>query len=454
MEVLCDVLNLPQDVAAATFMSVATSTPELFVNIIGTFITKSDLGVGTIVGSSLFNSLGVASIGSLAAAKPIQLNWWPLTRDTIIYMFAVGLLITITYDNVIFWYEGLILFMVYFLYFTIMFNNHRIWKFIDKHWYNKKENNVEDKEYYGKEEVGSVHSRKVSTISPYGSYMEDVQRHSEKAFPKGSFVLDKHFQIKEDEVSNVSRKESTISPYGSYKEDTHHVHNNSKIDKNLGDMQIKDPEKDVDTSEDVDSLFNFPREAKFCRKCFWIYIMPIKLVLRFVIPDPKKHPKLFPITFIMCIIFIGLNSYLVSWMITLTGTVSGIPDAVLGFTFLAAGGCLPETISITIMSRRGEGSMGVSNSLGANTMNILMSLGLPWFLKTILMGTDSNAFIRIKSGSMEYIIMGLLVVAAVLYLTLYLNHFQLRKRGGVILLMIYSVFVTVSIAAEMLTTDC
>jgi Ca2+/Na+ antiporter len=58
-----------QDVAAATFMSVATSAPELFVNIIGTFVTESDIGIGTVVGSSLFNTLGVASLGGLAASK-------------------------------------------------------------------------------------------------------------------------------------------------------------------------------------------------------------------------------------------------------------------------------------------------------------------------------------------------------------------------------------------------
>lgn len=48
-------------------MSVATSCPELFTNVIGTFVTESDLGIGTIVGSSLFNGLGVAAIGGLAA---------------------------------------------------------------------------------------------------------------------------------------------------------------------------------------------------------------------------------------------------------------------------------------------------------------------------------------------------------------------------------------------------
>jgi len=64
-------LNLSEDVAGATFMAIATSSPELFINIIGTFITESDLGVGTIVGSAVFNILGVAACLGLAATKVI-----------------------------------------------------------------------------------------------------------------------------------------------------------------------------------------------------------------------------------------------------------------------------------------------------------------------------------------------------------------------------------------------
>ena len=63
-----------QDVAAATFMSIATSAPELFVNIIGTFLTKSDMGIGTIVGSSIFNTLGVASVAGLFARRVSSLT--------------------------------------------------------------------------------------------------------------------------------------------------------------------------------------------------------------------------------------------------------------------------------------------------------------------------------------------------------------------------------------------
>lgn len=55
--------------AAATFMAIATSAPEFFVNVVGTFITESDIGVGTVIGSAIFNTLGVAAVGGLAAAN-------------------------------------------------------------------------------------------------------------------------------------------------------------------------------------------------------------------------------------------------------------------------------------------------------------------------------------------------------------------------------------------------
>ena len=42
-----------------------TSAPEFFTNIMGTFVTKSDLGIGTIVGSAVFNIFGVISVCGL-----------------------------------------------------------------------------------------------------------------------------------------------------------------------------------------------------------------------------------------------------------------------------------------------------------------------------------------------------------------------------------------------------
>ncbi|KAJ8960847.1 hypothetical protein NQ318_020144 [Aromia moschata] len=396
VEVTCDIFHLTPDVAAATFMSVATSTPELFTNIIGTFITESDIGIGTIVGSSLYQALGVAAIGGLAAPYPLQLDWWPLTRDVCIYSIAVSLLVVITWDGKIFWYEALVLFVIYFVYFTVMFQNHRISKWVKSHF---QKDEVVDLQK-DKDGVEVKAEPRPSVISAYGSYVEEISKPGyDKEYDKA--IMEKH----EEEKREAQR-----------------------------------------------SVFKAP-EGGFKEKFFFYYSWPISVALRYTVPNPKLHPKMFPLTFLMCIIWIGTNSYMVSWMVTIIGSVFRIPDAVLGLSFLAAGSGLPESISMAIISRRGEGAFGVSNSLGANTMNILFSLGMPWFFKTISQGATNSSFIQIQSGSIEYTILALIGVVAILYATIYFNKFRLGKMAGVILLSTYLVCVVMAILSEMVFFD-
>lgn len=53
----------------------------------------------------------------------------------------------------------------------------------------------------------------------------------------------------------------------------------------------------------------------------------------------------------------------------------------MGLTFLAAGTSIPEAVSSVIVTKQGHGAMGISNSIGSNTFDILLCLGLPWFIK-------------------------------------------------------------------------
>jgi Ca2+/Na+ antiporter len=59
-------------------------------------------------------------------------------------------------------------------------------------------------------------------------------------------------------------------------------------------------------------------------------------------------------------------------------------DSVMGMAFLAAGTSLPEAVSSVIVTCQGYGSMGVSNSIGSNIFDILLCLGLPWLIKTLI----------------------------------------------------------------------
>lgn len=114
-------------------MATATTTPEFFTNTISTFITQSDLGLGTIIGSLAFNTLGVAAIAGLVAPRPVQMDWWPLSRDCILYSINLAVLIFFVWDGLIYWYEGLVFVVLYFFYFIILFNNNRIMRFVKKY---------------------------------------------------------------------------------------------------------------------------------------------------------------------------------------------------------------------------------------------------------------------------------------------------------------------------------
>ena len=69
LDFICADFNISSDVAGATFLATASCFPELFVNVVGTFLTESDLGIGTVVGSAVFNTFVTPACGALWAAE-------------------------------------------------------------------------------------------------------------------------------------------------------------------------------------------------------------------------------------------------------------------------------------------------------------------------------------------------------------------------------------------------
>lgn len=93
---------------------------------------------------------------------------------------------------------------------------------------------------------------------------------------------------------------------------------------NGGDNNKEGKENNEDEKKEVEegySLIKYPKGKSCFRQTTWIIIWPIHLLFFFTIPDceRKKLKKLFPLTFLMCIIWIGSLSYMVAWMITIIG---------------------------------------------------------------------------------------------------------------------------------------
>uniref|UniRef100_K7FZX4 Sodium/potassium/calcium exchanger 1 n=1 Tax=Pelodiscus sinensis TaxID=13735 RepID=K7FZX4_PELSI len=125
LDVITDKLQISGDVAGATFMAAGGSAPELFTSLIGVFISHSNVGIGTIVGSAVFNILFVIGTCALFSREILHLTWWPLFRDVSFYILDLLMLILFFLDSFIVWWESLLLLSAYALYvFTMKWNIH------------------------------------------------------------------------------------------------------------------------------------------------------------------------------------------------------------------------------------------------------------------------------------------------------------------------------------------
>ncbi|KAI5163808.1 Sodium/Potassium/Calcium Exchanger 1 [Manis pentadactyla] len=126
LSVITDKLQISDDVAGATFMAAGGSAPELFTSLIGVFISHSNVGIGTIVGSAVFNILFVIGTCALFSREILNLTWWPLFRDVSFYIVDLMMLILFFVDSLVAWWESLMLLLAYALYVVTMKQNKQL----------------------------------------------------------------------------------------------------------------------------------------------------------------------------------------------------------------------------------------------------------------------------------------------------------------------------------------
>ena len=65
------------------------------------------------------------------------------------------------------------------------------------------------------------------------------------------------------------------------------------------------------------------------------------------------------VSFLISVVWICLYSYVMVWMITVIGFTLGIPDTVMGLTFIAAGVSVPDALGGVSVVKEGHGDMAV-----------------------------------------------------------------------------------------------
>ncbi|MCI5148217.1 MAG: sodium:calcium antiporter, partial [Candidatus Electrothrix sp. MAN1_4] len=122
LDYISDILKLPSNVAGASLMAVGSSAPELAIALTALFHGSgehSDVGIGTIVGSAVFNILVIT--GASALARPAKVTLSVVIRDCLIYVLSIALLLFTFFDGQIYPMEAFSFLLLYAGYLAILY---------------------------------------------------------------------------------------------------------------------------------------------------------------------------------------------------------------------------------------------------------------------------------------------------------------------------------------------
>lgn len=153
----------------------------------------------------------------------------------------------------------------------------------------------------------------------------------------------------------------------------------------------------------------------------------------FPFPNLKKNSHLYGLTFFFSVVYIAVLSWIMVDLAVFIAHGIGVPEAIIALTVLAAGTSVPDLMSSIIASRKGHGNMAVSNAIGSNTFDILIGLGLPWFVYILWKGQDVHVGTENLLSSMILLFSTVLLLGAILIG----KKFEISKKEAWFLIAIY-----------------
>ncbi|XP_077444386.1 sodium/potassium/calcium exchanger 2 isoform X4 [Stigmatopora argus] len=460
LTVITEKLGISDDVAGATFMAAGGSAPELFTSIIGVFISHSNVGIGTIVGSAVFNILFVIGMCAIFSKEILNLTWWPLFRDVSFYILDLVLLIVFFLDNFISVGESVTLLSGYAAYVIFMKFNSTVEGFV-KSCMNK--NQVVEVEVQPKaspvapEDDGKLSARPRlqrggSSASLHNSLMRNsifqLMIHTLDPLSEGKFrekasilhkIAKKKCQVEDSEKANgvASRSDKNLPNSSSVQ---------VEVTPPMNGTAGQEGEAAEDEEEDDQPLsLSWPESGR--KRFTYLFIIPVVLPLWLTLPDVRKPSakKFFPITFLGAIGWIAAFSYLMVWWAHQVGETIGITEEIMGLTILAAGTSIPDLITSVIVARKGLGDMAVSSSVGSNIFDITVGLPFPWLMWSMFSGLEP---VVVSSNGLFCAIVLLFLMLLFVIISIAACKWRMSKLLGFIMFMLYFVFLVVSVMLE------
>lgn len=136
---------------------------------------------------------------------------------------------------------------------------------------------------------------------------------------------------------------------------------------------------------------------------------------------------------------------MVEW-VTVVGCYVEVSPIFMGLIVLAVGTSVPDAMGSMIAARSGEANMAIANAIGSNVFDILIGLGVPWFMRGLLIGEPMPVN---RDGIALNV--GILFCTAIFFvLVLIVNGWNMSTKTGMFLFSLYFLYLAQVIVFEVL----
>ncbi|CAN0326250.1 unnamed protein product [Lampetra planeri] len=496
-------LALADDVAGATFMAAGGSAPELFTALVGVFLARSNVGVGTVVGSAVFNVFFVVGVCALASRAPLRLRWRPMFRDAAFYALALALAIGAFADGRVEWWESVLLLANYAAYVAFVARGACAvgWLRRRLRWDGGGDGGggggggcgggggesvgaattaapapataaavqpvvmeaARRNEKWRLQRGGSTASLRSSTMrsSLFQLMIHTLDPLGDAQFQEKAAILHRVAKMQRDEPQ-AEGKPSQAPAHGTHS--THGAHKRARCvtspcapTRLSTQLQCDDDDEVGDDGDDGDEAIEEPMSLAWPdstrKRAIYLLVLPIVFPLWLTLPDVRKPAarQYFVVTFLGSIVWIALFSYLMVWWAHQVGETMGISEEIMGLTILAAGTSIPDLITSVIVARKGLGDMAVSSSVGSNIFDITVGLPVPWLLFSLSHGL---APIGVSSNGLFCALVLLLLMLVLLIGTVAASRWVMTRTLGGAMLALYVLFLLASVLLEQRVLTC
>merc|ERR1719317_1080478 len=411
-------LKLSEDVTGATLMASGSSAPELFTSSVDTFLHGTSIGLGTVVGSAVFNILVIIACSGAWATNSLVIDWKPFTRDCTFYCLSIVLLVVMLEwdgDKVgrIWWWEGLVMFLCYGFYVLIMAYNQSLMSCMARCAGEDDESSNEERDLQSWKDLFPGTVGALIIFDPKDCCTAKTFQHFEPLAREISGVNKVSYDIEQlmfcvefDANSDPTKHKVVLKGFAQQA-----VVKAGNIEAMGAQPKVECilPGPVCDKSECADREQG--SQLPFCFVFRWLEALANffadgwSVVFKHIpdvntedleeelnnkpddkdlLKDIKRKEKGYQCTFFLSILWIGVICIFMVELAERIGCLLGINSLFMGLTVLAAGTSVPDALGSIASAKRGMGDMAVANAIGSNVFDIMIGLGLPWFLRGVI----------------------------------------------------------------------